>query len=277
MSDDDMKARASGQAMVPAASKKTEALSLLNGMESALGPVLPPGTSLARFKRVAANALIANPDLMTSCDRMSLARAIIRCGELGLDIGHGVAMVPFKGKVQLLIEYTGKIALAVRYGNVKHVADPSIVFSDEYETYHDEHGPHFKFRPSYPSPSQALAAGLVPIGVLVQIQMNDGSWRSTFVDTDRILRAQAASPKNAEKYDPKHPEWVPFWKKTAIHEAMKYLAKTPKFEDAIAADGVVVGATEAQDYRQLPHETDSGQDMGYVEEAAMVYEPGQDG
>lgn len=82
--------------------------------------VMPSHMSADKLVRMAESAARINPKLL-SCERASLMRSIMTGAILGLEI-DGVTgqafLVPFKGKVQLIVGYKGYVTLAFNSGYI---------------------------------------------------------------------------------------------------------------------------------------------------------------
>lgn len=111
----------------------------------ALGRALPTGISQERFARIALTELSKNPDL-ERCSPQSFLGAVMTAAQLGLEfgpVGHAY-LVPFKGKVTLIVGYKGYIDLARRSGKLQSIVARPVhendVFEFEYGT--SEHLTH---------------------------------------------------------------------------------------------------------------------------------------
>ena len=70
------------------------------------------GLSPEAYARVVLNAINTTPSLL-SCNPLTIRRSILKCAQLGLmPDGDQAAIVPFKGKAQLVVGYKGKLDLA---------------------------------------------------------------------------------------------------------------------------------------------------------------------
>lgn len=81
------------------------------------------GIDADRLKLVALTAFTRNPDLL-ACEPVSIARAIVEAGQLGLEptgLLGGAYLVPRAGKATLLVGYKGLVMLAKRSGEVSRI------------------------------------------------------------------------------------------------------------------------------------------------------------
>lgn len=81
------------------------------------------GIDAQRLKLVALTAFTRVPELM-ACEPVSVARAIVEAGQLGLEptgLLGGAYLVPRGGKAVLMVGYRGLVMLAMRSGEVQRV------------------------------------------------------------------------------------------------------------------------------------------------------------
>lgn len=231
MSDESLKARLKGGEIVPVASMKNEALARVErAMPSVTDLVRGSGVPLDRFKRMAMNVMLDNGGALLKCEGVSVVRSIIKAAEFGMEPGNGVAIVAYGSKAQLVFEAKGLIKLAMDSGMILNFADPEVVYEGEYRWGHNQNGPWFEYVPLNDTRDAK------PIGVLFGVKLKSGDWKYVFTDLDRIKLAQSKSAFNKAKYDPgPSGEWLNFWKKTGVINTFKYIPKSPKFQEALAA------------------------------------------
>lgn len=115
--------------------------------------VMPSHMSVDKLVRMAESAARTNPNLL-SCDRSSLMRSIMTGAILGLEI-DGVTgqafLVPYKGKVQLIIGYKGYVTLAFNSG---YILEGRTVRQQDRFAF--EYGLTPYLNHSYPSPAATL-------------------------------------------------------------------------------------------------------------------------
>jgi len=106
-----------------------------------LQAVLPKvGITRDRMLKLVFSALNQTPKLL-ECTPMSLYNSMIQSASLGLEpntpLGHAY-LVPFKGRVQLIVGYKGYISLAARTGSISkisaHIVQDGDIFEYEYGT-----------------------------------------------------------------------------------------------------------------------------------------------
>lgn len=114
-----------------------------------LKQLLPPSMDERRFTSVSLMALTKNPDLL-SCDRTSFVMAVLEAAEIGLEPTGGIGgahLVPFKSKIQLILDYRG-VQHLIREGGGGEVKTVLVYEGDEFEVYEGtqpriEHKPKF--------------------------------------------------------------------------------------------------------------------------------------
>jgi recombination protein RecT len=106
----------------------------LEKLKPQMALALPKHLTPERLVRVAMTAIQRTPKLL-ECDRTSLFASVITCAQLGLEpdgvLGQAY-LVPFKGKVQLIVGYKGYIALAFNSGQVQTIQTHEVCAGDEF-------------------------------------------------------------------------------------------------------------------------------------------------
>lgn len=93
------------------------------------------GIDATRLKLVALTAFTRVPELM-ACDPVSIARAIVEAGQLGLEptgLLGGAYLVPRGGQATLMVGYRGLVILAKRSGEVQRVEARVVRQKDGFE------------------------------------------------------------------------------------------------------------------------------------------------
>src|SRR5712692_5612250 len=81
-------------------------------LRAEMAKVLPKNVSPERMARIAWTAIVSNPDL-ARCERNSLATAILRCCQAGLEPdGRNAHLVPFGNECKVIFDWKGLVALA---------------------------------------------------------------------------------------------------------------------------------------------------------------------
>jgi len=182
--------------------------------------VLPAHTSRDKLIRMAESAVRLNEKLL-SCERGSLMRSIMTGAILGLEI-DGVTgqafLVPFKGKVQLIIGYKGYITLA---WNSRFLLEGEIVRENDRFAYEKGNAPYLNFSPQSPTASNEQRGAVV---AAFAIARHADSALSTFhVSTmDEIVASRQNS--SGYKYDATSSPWTTNFSEMAKKTAIRALA-----------------------------------------------------
>lgn len=168
-----------------------------------------------RLKLVALTAFTRNPDLL-KCTPVSLARAIVEAGQLGLEptgLLGGAYLVPRGNEATLLVGYKGLVNLAKRSGEVSRVEARIVREKDAFAYAYGlnarlEHQPY---------------SGLEDPGKLTHayaiIHYRDGSSQFEVMSVAEIeaIRARSASPQRG----PWVSDYFEMAKKTVLRRALK--------------------------------------------------------
>jgi recombination protein RecT len=172
------------------------------------------GISPDRLKLVALTVFTRTPSLMT-CTPVSIARAIVEAGQLGLEptgLLGGAYLVPRGGQATLLVGYKGLVILAMRSGLVRRVEARVVREKDVFEY---EYGlePRLVHKPSVdlnPGPYTAAYAVLF---------FRDGSTQFDVMSIAEIeaIRTRSSSPNAG----PWVTDYAEMCKKTPLRRLMK--------------------------------------------------------
>ena len=216
--------------------------------------VLPAHTSRDKLIRMAESAVRLNERLL-SCERGSLMRSIMTGAILGLEI-DGVTgqafLVPFKGKVQLIIGYKGYVTLA---WNSRFLLEGEIVRANDRLTYEKGNMPYLNFAPSSPT---ATAEQRGEVTASFAIARHADSQISTFHVSaiDEIIAARENS--SGYKYDKTTSPWTTNFaemaKKTAIRALADQLPLNVQRAAAIEAKHDETGKAVYLNPESLPEE-----------------------
>jgi recombination protein RecT len=108
-----------------AVQKKRDIRDLLNseGFRAEIAKVLPKHLTPERMTRVALTAFLKTPKLM-ECSPESLTNALLVCSQAGLEPDGRLAhLIPYGNVVQVIFDYKGLVALAIRNGMEAVFAD----------------------------------------------------------------------------------------------------------------------------------------------------------
>lgn len=209
--------------------------------------VLPEFLKPERIAGIAITELRNNQKLL-QCDALSLVGAIIRAGQLGLDIdsmkGHAY-LVPYKNECQLIVGYKGMLTLANRSGKLLSMEVQEVRENDEFEIEHgDNYGLRHKINPRRSERGQI-------IGYYAYAHMSNGGKMFEYMDQEEINEIKACS-KSSNSYNS---PWVTFpiemAKKTVVRRLCKYLALSPDMDGAIGLDEMVDAGVQSENLKKI--------------------------
>jgi recombination protein RecT len=180
---------------------------------------LPENVTPERFVRVTVTALQSTPNL-AELERASVVRSLLSSAAMGLlPDGREAAIVPFKGKAQLIAMVGGLRKIAAEYGwtiytSVVHAND---VF--EYEQGLDVRFRHVPVRPGA-EPGEVIAAYAVG-------KHADGRRELEVLTVAEIEKIRAVSQSAQSKEGP----WANWWEQMAEKSAAKRLFKQLPLSD----------------------------------------------
>lgn len=254
-------------------------MALLGKYKGQITAVLPKQFDSERVLKLIVGAINRTPDLL-KCTPISVVNAVLTAASIGLEIRPGMAyLIPFKKsykkngewasrhECQLVIDYRGKIDLALRSGKVMDV-DPDVVYSrDKFKIYRDETGMKcvehepILFRIGENGdhlPIEEKDRG-VPIGVLVVAPLKDSKPKVLFMPRIDILKIRDRS--KAKEDGPWVTDELEMWKKTAVHRICKTLPQSPEMaianqvddtdETGVTFDVIDIDALDAGDDKPL--------------------------
>lgn len=210
------------------ARKEPTVYDLLQQMKPQLARALPRHISPDRMLRVTLTALRTTPGL-AQCEAKSLLAAVMTCAQLGLEpqtpLGQAY-LVPYGGKVQLIIGYRGLIELARRSGELQYIVAREVCEGDEFSF---EYGLEEKLvhRPALKGRGKAYAY----YGVA---RFKDGSYVTQVMSIEEIERhRQRSKTPNAGPWVTDYDEMA---KKTVIRSMAKYLPLSIELTEALRSE-----------------------------------------
>lgn len=193
-----------------------------------IGASSAAGIKPDRLKLVALTAFTRTPALWT-CDPVSVARAIVEAGQLGLEptgLMGGAYLVPRANQATLLVGYRGLVMLARRSGEVQRVEARVVRAKDAFEYgYGDD--PYIRHTPSRdPDPGPYTDAYAI-------IFYRDGSKQFDVMSIAEIeaIRARSSSPNAG----PWVSDYAEMCKKTPLRRLMKMAPLTLEAREFIEA------------------------------------------
>lgn len=195
--------------------------------------VLPPQITPEKFVRVAQTAIRANPTL-ASCTKQSLYAAFHKCAADGLiPDGREAAITYFTNKtgekIATYMPMVQGICKKVRNSGELGMLDAVVVYEkDEYDSYTDETGPHFRHR-------KARGDRGEPILTFAYATTKDGSHYFEEIDEAQMKAIESASKAKDGPW--KGPFRDEMKRKSAIRRLAKYrLPSSADLDSVIRAD-----------------------------------------
>lgn len=227
----------------------TSVISVLNSdvFLNRMRQVLPAFLKPERIAGIAITELRNNYKLL-QCDALSLVGAIIRAGQLGLDIdsmkGHAY-LVPHKNECQLIVGYKGMLTLANRSGKLLSMEVQEVRENDELEIEHgDNYGLRHKINP------RMSERGKI-IGYYAYAHLSNGGKSFKYMSQEEINEAKACS-KSSNSYNS---PWVTFpiemAKKTVVRRLFKYSALSSEMDGAIGLDEMVDAGVQSETLKKI--------------------------
>jgi recombination protein RecT len=165
-------------------------------------------------------------------DKLSIVQAVMHAASLGLMVGGPAgeaALVPYKGRAQLIPMVRGLVTLAIRSGSVLSVSPRAVFAGEHFEVFYgtrDEilHRPNFEVKRDDDSITH----------VYTVFKMAGGVQHFDVMNREEIERVRAVS--RAKDDGP----WVEWWgeqaKKTVTKRGAKMVPLSPEFRAAVELD-----------------------------------------
>lgn len=119
-------------AMATMAASQTTVNSFFTEYQGQISKALPSHMKADRMTRIFLTALTKNPKL-GECSTLTLFNACVQCSELGVEPnGRDAHLVPFGGKITVIVDYKGMIKLARRSGEVSQLVAVNIYENEHY-------------------------------------------------------------------------------------------------------------------------------------------------
>lgn len=199
--------------------------------EGSIAKALPKHLTPDRLTTFALVAANENPKLF-ECTAESIALSLMRCAQLGLDVGRTAYLVPFwnskarRLECQFMPKYTGLIELCIRAKHVRDVTARVVHAKDHFQVWYgsDERIEH--------QPSLDRGRGeVVAAYAIARLPYS----RQTFEVMTRAEIEQVRAASNS----PDSPAWKGWFEEMSKAKVIKRLCKrlpqSPELESAIAA------------------------------------------
>lgn len=203
------------------------------------------GGDVERIMRVTYSVLYRNPKLI-ECTGFSLLNGIVLAHQMGLVLGtQEVALVPYGREATLIVQYQGKVKLALSSGLVRSIHVDLVFDGEQFEYYVGGSGQHFNHRPKISNRPKATAENVV--AAYCQIITANGGVQTTVVPLSEILDARERSRgykyqlSKGKNDNPWFTDFGAMAKKTAVHRAMKLAPQDSRAALANSVDDEELG------------------------------------
>lgn len=249
-----------GTALTPRQKLKAE----LAVFEPSIQNMLPVGYEASRLITGALIATTHNPDLL-KCQPVTIATALARIAQWGLDVGTTAHLVPYGSKCTPVADYKGLIQLMCRAGARKveaHVVREGDPFEFAYGT-----DAYLRHQPKGSDAPITHAYCIVTLrGGVTQFEV------MTVAEIEAIRQKHSKSWKNG----PLLPWYA---RKTVTRQAAKYVPQTAELLRVLDQDEVPIEAVDADGVVLTPGELDAKYEpvratREAVRDEADVYAPG---
>lgn len=212
---------------------KNPLLALISGdvMKKQFALALPKIVTPDRFVRVALTAMNKNPKLL-SCTRESVLSCLMSCAELGIEPdGRRAHLIPFNDRKNqrvictMIVDYKGKVELAMRSGLVASIHADKICENDEFVYNRGHVEKHIiDFRQDR---GKAFAYYCI-------VTMKDGSEKSEVMTKKEIDDVRKRSRASGD--GPWVTDYDEMAKKTVFHRVSKWIPQSPELRDLEAKE-----------------------------------------
>lgn len=208
-------------------------------VQAAMKAVIPKGLTPERLTQICISSINQTPKL-AECTPASVLSCVMKCSQIGLEPSNvdGLGMcyiLPYRNHgvmtAQFIMGYRGYIELARRSGKLKSIHAQAVYEGDEYDTWEDETGQHFRFKanPSASHDEKNLTF------VFCTAHLSDGG----FV-FEQMSKAEVDDVRKRSKASNNGP-WVTDYemmaRKTVIRRASRYLPMSTELQQAAGSDG----------------------------------------
>lgn len=198
---------------------------LLDMKRDEIAKALPKHIKTEFFIRAALTAINKNPKLLT-CTKESLLACALDAAALGLvPDGRRCHLIPYGDKCTMLIDYKGKVELAMNSGNVANIHADKVCFNDVFKYDRGEIIQHdIDFRKER---GNAYAYYCI-------ITFKDGTKKAEVMTKDEVdgIRKRSKSANNG----PWMTDFDEMAKKTVFHRASKWIQLSPEIREKLEMD-----------------------------------------
>lgn len=170
--------------------------------------------------------------VLEACTKTSIANALLKTVVWGVSPQKGqVYFIPYGNKLECSVSYTGNIAIARRYGNLKHIKANCIMEGDEFEFEVDSQTGRKKIT-KHKQTIESLDAEKIR-GAYAVYELNDGTVDTEIMSMKQIQKSwEQGATKGKSPAHTKFPDQMCL--KTVYNRACKLLIRTS--DDSILYD-----------------------------------------
>ena len=180
-----------------------------------------------KFIRAAQTAIQNNPDLLT-LSRPSLYNSLMKCAQDGLLADGREAVITKKGGDAVYMPMIGGILKLIRNSGELATIDAEVVHEkDEYDSWTDEKGPHFRYKKFRNGDRGAI------IATIAYAVMKDGASYFEEIGNEEMAAIQSSA---GTQYVWKGPFREEMMKKSALRRMSKRMSKSTDIEQVFAHD-----------------------------------------
>lgn len=212
----------------------------LSGYERQFAALLPSHVTTRKFFRIALNAVQHNPKLL-ECDQLSFRMALMECAQYGLvpdSVRQLAHLVPFNGKVKVIVGYRGLMELALRHPKVLAFDPPGLVYPNDDFDYRLGTDAFLHHRPADQVEGEwthayavaHLVGGKSPFKVMPRKEL------------DKVRDKALANKKRSDTPWREHPEAM--YLKTPVRRLCKWLPASEELSLAVSRDEMADAGVE---------------------------------
>ena len=208
-------------------------------VQAAMRAVIPKSLTPERLTQICISSINQTPKL-AECTPASVLSCVMKCSQIGLEPSNvdGLGMcyiLPYRNhgvmQAQFVMGYRGYIELARRSGQLKSIHAQAVYEGDDYDTWEDETGQHFKFRANPEAKHEDAKLRYV----FCTAHLNDGGFvfeQMSKAEVDDIRKRSKAS-----NVGPWVTDYEMMARKTVIRRASRYLPMSTELQQAATSDG----------------------------------------
>ena len=199
----------------------------------AVARALPSHMTHDRFMRVAMTAINKTPALQDTSPA-SFCLAILTAAQMGLEPDGRLAhLIPYGKTCTLILDYKGKVELAMRTGTIANIHAGVIHDGDLFSFDMGEVKQHVPWFLRRDAAKPEKEGGVY--AAFARVLFKDGTSKAEVLSRDEVEAIRKRS--RAGNSGPWVTDWNEMAKKTAFHRCAKWIPTSPEFRDAMDRDG----------------------------------------